>query len=101
PPVIDGRDVLADPGRVLRLLCERLGLSFTDRMLAWSPGIRTTDGVWARHWYDSVSKSSGFERPQESEPSAEVDVDADLRAYAPILRESALHYARMGRYALR
>jgi hypothetical protein len=61
PPVIDADDFLRAPGAHLRVLCERLGIAFTERMLAWPPGRRDTDGVWAPHWYDAVWKSTGFE----------------------------------------
>ena len=60
PPVIDAKDVLTDPGEILGKLCERVGVPSTDRMLAWAPGRRPTDGVWARHWYGAVEKSTGF-----------------------------------------
>ena len=60
PPVLDARDVLANPRAALSALCARLGLAFDDRMLSWAPGRRPTDGVWARHWYDAVEASTGF-----------------------------------------
>jgi hypothetical protein len=60
PPVIDARDVLQDPERMLRLLCAALGLGFDPAMLAWPPGLRETDGVWAKHWYGEVAGSTGF-----------------------------------------
>ena len=60
PPVLDARDVLADPERMLRLLCEAVGVAFTDRMLSWPPGLRPSDGVWAPHWYTEVATSTGF-----------------------------------------
>ncbi len=61
PPVLDARDVLDDPRRVLGLLCDRLEIEFTDAMLSWPPGRRETDGIWARHWYDAVEKTTGFQ----------------------------------------
>jgi hypothetical protein len=61
PPVLDARDVLENPSRSLRLLCEALGLEFTESMLSWPPGPRVTDGVWAKHWYDAVMKSTTFQ----------------------------------------
>jgi hypothetical protein len=61
PPVVDARDVLLDPGGVLRRLCRAVGVAFTPAMLSWSPGRRETDGVWARHWYENVERSTGFE----------------------------------------
>jgi hypothetical protein len=61
PPVIDSRDLLQDPERTLRALCASLNIPFTHRMLSWPPGPRATDGVWAKHWYDRVEQSTGFE----------------------------------------
>jgi hypothetical protein len=60
PPVVDARDVLADPRRMLGLLCDAVEAPFSERMLSWPPGIRPTDGVWARHWYDAVVRSTGW-----------------------------------------
>ena len=60
PPVVDSRDVLEHPQRLLRLLCESLDVEFTDAMLSWPPGPRDTDGVWAKYWYDAVLKSTTF-----------------------------------------
>ena len=61
PPVIDSRDVLEHPRAMLEQLCGRIGLEFSERMLHWDAGRRATDGVWARHWYDSVEASTGFQ----------------------------------------
>jgi hypothetical protein len=60
PPVIDSKDVLENPKRVLGLLCEALGIAFDERMLSWPAGKRPTDGVWADHWYTEVVKSTSF-----------------------------------------
>lgn len=62
PPVVDARDVLEDPEGVLRALCAAVGVGFTERMLSWKAGPRGTDGVWAKHWYAAVEKSTGFEK---------------------------------------
>jgi hypothetical protein len=66
-PVIDAGDFLRDPEGHLRWLCDWLGIDFTDRMLRWPAGPRDSDGVWAPHWYDAVTASTGFEpwRPRE------------------------------------
>jgi hypothetical protein len=61
PPVVDARDVLEDPPRLLRLLCDSLNVDFTDAMLSWPAGPRQTDGVWAKHWYDAVLRSTTFQ----------------------------------------
>lgn len=61
PPVIDGADVLRNPRATLTALCNAVGIGFDERMLAWPPGPRDSDGVWARYWYASVERSTGFE----------------------------------------
>ena len=60
PPVLDAKDVLSDPEKLLRALCEAIGMAFTEAMLSWSPGLRPTDGVWSKYWYSSVRNSKGF-----------------------------------------
>src|SRR3972149_5705688 len=59
--VLDARDLLEDPRRILGLLCEELRVPFTDKMLSWEPGLRQTDGAWARYWYDQVAQTTTFE----------------------------------------
>ena len=61
PPVVDARDVLQNPERVLRLLCEAIGVEFSRSMLSWPPGLRESDGVWAKHWYGEVAKTTSFQ----------------------------------------
>ncbi len=60
PAVIDARDVLENPARVLRSLCEAVSVEFSAAMLSWPPGLRESDGVWAKHWYAEVERSTGF-----------------------------------------
>jgi len=36
-------------------------------MLSWPQGPRATDGVWAKHWYGRVERSTGFEPPEAVE----------------------------------
>lgn len=60
PPVIDAADVLRDPRRMLTSLCQAVGVEFMDRMLHWEPGLRDTDGAWAKYWYKEVQTTNGF-----------------------------------------
>lgn len=69
PPVVDAADLLAAPQTVLHALCAALDVPFSPRMLSWPAGPRTTDGVWAKHWYDRVERSTGFESRTEEAPS--------------------------------
>ena len=67
PPVLDTRDVLQNPERMLRALCEALDVPFREAMLSWPPGLRETDGVWAPYWYKEVLTSTTF-RPYRPKP---------------------------------
>src|ERR1700736_6957737 len=61
PPVVDAKDVLENPERMLRLLCDAISGEFDKAMLSGPPGLRETDGIWAKHWYDAVARSTSFE----------------------------------------
>jgi Sulfotransferase domain len=94
PLVLDSRDVLEDPRAMLTALCEALAVPFSKRMLSWPAGPRSSDGVWARHWYDAVQASSGF--------SAYVSKAHTLpRALEPLAEECALHYRGLYEQRLR
>ena len=69
PPVVDATDIRRDPEGSLRALCGALGIGFDPAMLSWAPGRRATDGVWGRHWYGAVERSTGF-APSDPEPPA-------------------------------
>lgn len=58
--VLDSRELLLDPEAVLRQLCHLLNLTFEQGMLHWPAGPRAEDGIWAKHWYQAVHKSTGF-----------------------------------------
>lgn len=60
PPVLDAAAVLKNPAELLHALCERLDVTFSERMLHWPAGKRASDGVWAKHWYRTVENSTGF-----------------------------------------
>ena len=85
PPVVDAHDILLDPRRLLTLLCNALGVAFTESMLQWPSGRRPTDGIWARHWYSEVERSTGFQPPHDMK--GEVPV-----ALRPLLDECLVHY---------
>lgn len=76
PPVVDARDVLENPERMLRSLCHAVGVEFTEVMLSWPPGTRVTDGVWAKYWYAEVEASISF-RPYQTKHE---EVPGRLRA---------------------
>ena len=72
PPVVDAKDVLENPEKILRLLCDAIGVEFDPAMLSWPPGFSDTDGIWAKYWYDEVARSTSFQpyRPKHGEVPA-------------------------------
>jgi hypothetical protein len=95
PPVVDAADLLAAPEAVLRALCAALDVPFSPRMLSWPAGPRATDGVWAKHWYDRVERSTGFESGTEEAPreltGRLAEIEALCRPLYDKLREHRLH----------
>ncbi len=92
-PVVDSRDLLAEPAGVLRALCAALDVPFDERMLRWPAGPRASDGVWAPHWYASVQSSTGFAAYR---PPAE-GLPARLE---PLAERCLPYFERLHRYRL-
>jgi hypothetical protein len=67
PAIVDAKDVLQNPERILRLLCDAVGVAFDLAMLSWPAGLRETDGIWAKYWYEDVARSTSFQsyKPRE------------------------------------
>ena len=93
PPVVDAKDVLQNPKRTLRILCKAAGVEFSESMLSWAPGLRDTDGIWAKHWYGEVAKTTSFQ-PYRSISS---EVPARLRK---IYEHCYERYERLYEYRL-
>ena len=62
PAILDSEATLKNPRGVLQKLCEVIGIPFDEAMLSWPAGARPEDGIWAEYWYDSVHRSTGFQR---------------------------------------
>ena len=58
--VLEAKQVLLNPRKVLSALCEQLEIPFDENMLKWEAGARKEDGCWAKYWYKSVHKSTAF-----------------------------------------
>lgn len=65
--ILDSGRLLDDPVRILRALCEHIGIHWHENMLRWEAGPKTYDGVWAPHWYSNVHRSTGFAKQKTSE----------------------------------
>lgn len=93
PPVIDAADLLRDPRAVLEALCAALGIEFDAHMMHWPTGRRETDGVWAKHWYHNVEKSTGF-GPERTQSAV---LEPHL---VPLLEECRPYYDRLRAHCL-
>ena len=87
--VVDSHDIRDNPREMLEKLCAEIGLEFTEKMLHWPAGGHKDDGVWAKHWYGAVWRSTGFAGPEGDLPEL-CGGAADLLAQAlPIHEELA------------
>lgn len=84
--VVNSADLLRDPARVLKLLCARLKISWTPKMLSWPSGPRPSDGVWAPHWYGQVWKSTAFGPPATSPAEVSETLQPVVDALMPVWR---------------
>ncbi len=73
----------------LRALCAALDVPFSASMLSWPAGPRSSDGVWAPHWYDSVWRSTGFV-PRLPGPAPSLDP-----ALEPLLAACLPYYEKL------
>lgn len=94
PIVIDARDVLENPRGLLARLCAALGVPFDESMLSWPPGRRPTDGIWAKHWYANVERSTTFGPYQPKN-------EAVPARFQGLLRDCIAHYEALAPYRLR
>lgn len=58
--VLDSDDLVLNPEKTLRDLCDDLHIPYSDEMLRWDVGPKACDGPWAPWWYSGVHKSSGW-----------------------------------------
>jgi len=95
PPVVDSFQLLSEPIAVLADLCQRLEISFEERMLKWPAGAIAQDGAWAKYWYSTVHASEGFGLAAKKEIS---DFPARLEGLA---QECDYYYQELKKHTLR
>jgi len=91
--VINAKDLLNNPTNILQKLCNKLNISYDNKMLNWPKGPRDSDGIWSKFWYGSVNQSSGFEIHKNQEfkiPSK----------YTDIYKECLEIYSELNSYSL-
>lgn len=83
PPILLADDVLKSPKAMLSKLCDRLHIPFEGAMLSWPKGRRSSDGIWAKHWYGAVEASTGFRPFEEKTHSLPGELEAVAEASMP------------------
>ena len=83
--------MLRQPRPMLEALCGALGVRFDPAMLSWPAGPRPTDGVWARHWYDGVWRSTGFGPYRESTAALPPALEPLAQECQPFYEEMYAH----------
>lgn len=82
--VLNSSDLLAKPIETLYILCNHLNIPFDEAMLSWPAGPKPYDGSWAKYWYKSLHKTTGFGKENISQdplPSHLEDLCAEATFY--------------------
>ena len=91
PFVVDSSAILQNPEKILKQLCQSLGISWDPAMLGWTAGTRDTDGIWGSHWYNRVVETTGFGPPPGPPPQLE-DRDRKVAESCQKFYEKLLDY---------
>ncbi len=90
PIVIDSFDIRKNPEKMMRKLCEALGIPWDAGMLRWNKGGHASDGVWAEHWYGAVHASTGFAQAEGQLPKLDTE-------YRKVAAQAMPFYDRLAR----
>jgi hypothetical protein len=96
PPILESKQILLNPPKVLGELCERIGIPFKESMLSWQAGARPEDGSWAKYWYKSVHQSTGFGKWVQKQ-----DAEAFPERLRPLLEECKPYYEQLNELAIK
>ena len=60
--LLEAEDLLLNPEKQLKKVCDFSQIKFSKEMLSWNKGGIIEDGVWAKYWYENVHNSTGFKK---------------------------------------
>ena len=60
--LLEAEDLLLNPEKQLKKVCDFSQIKFSKEMLTWNKGGIIEDGVWAKYWYENVHNSTGFKK---------------------------------------
>ena len=90
--VIDSDILLNNPEKILSQWCKAINLKFDNSMLNWKKGSHPQDGIWWKHWYDSVINTTHFQK--FSKDKNELD-----KKYQSIYDEALEYYKKLYYFA--
>ena len=91
--VIDSNILLDNPKKILSQWCSSIDLDFDTSMLTWEKGNHPQDGIWWKHWYDNVIKTTGFQQYSQKNISIE-------KKYSAIYDEALYYYKKLYHFVL-
>lgn len=107
PLVIDSTDLLKNPQEFLSLICSKLGITFSEKMLTWKPGLQRTKRnfknpfpwLWTEQlpptaWYSTINQSTGFMHYEEKQ----INFPDELM---PVLGDCLPFYDKLAQYRLK
>ena len=94
PLVINSDDILKNPEKSLKVICEKLNIKYQKEMLSWEKGKHENDGMWGKYWYKNLYNSTGF-KPYKSTKTTLHEKYYDL--YEKCLD----YYNNLSKYALK
>lgn len=92
--VIDSNILLDNPEKILSQWCRSINVEFDISMLKWKKGNHPQDGIWSKHWYDNVIKTTHFQKFYKK--NNELD-----KKYLSIYDEALDYYNKLYYFALR
>jgi len=91
--VINSDMILQDPTKTMKKLCKILKIKFTNKMLSWPKGKRSSDGIWSKVWYKNVELSNSFSRYKKENYNIP-------KKFNDIYEESLKYYNEMNQYSI-
>lgn len=107
PLVIDSTDLIKNPRHFLNVICSKIGITFSEKMLNWSSGLQGkkedsqnpfpwlwTDKLPPTDWYSNINQSTGFMLYKEKE----INLASEL---IPVLEDCLPFYDKLSEYCLK
>lgn len=94
PLVIDSDELMKNPENYLKKICLHLQIPYSEKMLHWKTEGIKEDGIWAKHWYANVHKSTGFlkqeNKTEAAFPTHLIPLLNEVIPYYEMLKENIL-----------